>query len=111
MAVDTGSTAHFVEALRAVARGDSVIEPQPTDGSTAKRGRALRLTAREREIVGLLANGLSGEQIAEQLYLSPETIRTHIRNARERTGSKTRSHLVALAANETDDKTPRLAAS
>jgi putative two-component system response regulator len=109
VAVNTGSTAHFVEALRAVARGDSVIEAQPPGGPTAKRGRALRLTAREREVVALLAEGLSGEQIAEQLFLSPATVQTHIRNARERTGSKTRSHLVALAANESETDAPSLA--
>ena len=100
VAVNTGSTAHFVEALRAVARGDSVIEAQPSGGPPAKRGRRLRLTAREREIVGLLAEGLSGEQIAAQLFLSPATVQTHIRNARERTGTKTRSHLVAVTSNE-----------
>ena len=102
VAVNTSSTAHFVEALRAVARGDSVIEDQPAGGPTAKRGRQLRLTAREREIVGLLAEGLSGAEIAEHLFLSPATVQTHIRNARERTGTKTRSHLVAVASNESD---------
>jgi putative two-component system response regulator len=100
VAVDTGTTAHFVETLRAVARGDAVAEPQPAGGPAAKRGRRLTLTPREREIVGLLAKGLSGAEIAEHLFLSPETVRTHLRNARERTGTKTRSHLVALAANE-----------
>jgi putative two-component system response regulator len=100
VAVNTGSTAHFVEALRAVARGDTVIEPQPAEALAAKRGRRLTLTPREREIVELLADGQSGEQIAERLFLSPETVRTHIRNARERAGAKTRSQLVALAANE-----------
>jgi len=100
VAINTGSTAHFVEALRAVARGDGVIEPQPADGPAAKRGRRLTLTPREREIVGLLAEGQNGAQIAEHLYLSPETVRTHIRNARERTGTKTRSQLVALASKE-----------
>ena len=100
VAVNTGSTAHFVEALRAVARGDSVIEAQPAGGPAAKRGRRLTLTAREREIVALLAEGFSGEEIAEQLFLSPGTVQTHIRNARERTGTKTRSHLVAVASNE-----------
>lgn len=106
VAVNTGSTAHFVEALRAVARGDLVIEAQPAGDPAAKRGRRLTLTAREREIVGLLGEGLSGEQIAERLFLSPGTVQTHIRNARERTGTKTRSHLVSVAANEAVAKSP-----
>src|SRR3954465_14468712 len=56
-----------------------------------------RLSPREREVTGLLARGLSGEQIAERLFLSPETVRTHIRNAMERMHAHTRAQLVALA--------------
>jgi DNA-binding CsgD family transcriptional regulator len=55
------------------------------------------LSPRELEVTQLLARGLSGEQIAERLYLSPETVRTHIRNAMERMGAHTRAQLVALA--------------
>ena len=58
------------------------------------------LSPREREITGLLAQGLTGEQIARELVLSPETVRTHVRNAMARVGAKTRSHLVALAVRE-----------
>jgi DNA-binding CsgD family transcriptional regulator len=56
-----------------------------------------RLSPRELEVTELLARGLSGEQIAERLYLSPETVRTHIRNAMERMNAHTRAQLVALA--------------
>jgi DNA-binding CsgD family transcriptional regulator len=56
------------------------------------------LTPREREISALLAAGLTGEQIAVRLFLSPATVRTHIRNAMNRVGAKTRVHLVARAA-------------
>jgi putative two-component system response regulator len=100
VAVNTGSTAHFVESVRTVARGEAVIEVQPAEGPAVTRGRQPQLTAREREIVGLFADGMTGEQIAGQLFLSPETVRTHIRNARERIGAKTRCHLVALALGE-----------
>jgi DNA-binding CsgD family transcriptional regulator len=55
------------------------------------------LTRREREIVGALAEGMSGAQIAEQLVLSPETVRTHVRNAMAKLGASTRSQAVALA--------------
>jgi DNA-binding CsgD family transcriptional regulator len=55
------------------------------------------LTRREREIVGALAEGMSGAQIAEQLVLSPETVRTHVRNAMSKLGATTRSQAVALA--------------
>lgn len=58
------------------------------------------LTPREREITGLLADGLDGREIAEHLGLSPETVRTHIRNAMERVGARTRAHLIAIAVRE-----------
>lgn len=66
--------------------------------------RSRTLSPREREILGLLARGLTGEQIAERLVLSPETIRTHIRNAREKLGASTRVEAVtmALLAREID---------
>ena len=55
------------------------------------------LTRREREILGHLAQGMSGAQIAAQLVLSPETVRTHVRNAMAKLGVSTRSQAVALA--------------
>ena len=55
------------------------------------------LTRREREILGLLAEGMSGAQIADKLVLSPETVRTHVRNAMAKLGASTRSQAVALA--------------
>jgi PAS domain S-box-containing protein len=64
--------------------------PQP-----ARRTRAL--SPREREVLALLARGLTGEQIAERLVLSPETVRTHIRNAREKLGASTRVEAVTVA--------------
>jgi DNA-binding CsgD family transcriptional regulator len=55
------------------------------------------LSPREEEITALLARGLTGEQIAQRLFLSPETVRTHIRNAMMRMRAGTRAQLVALA--------------
>jgi DNA-binding CsgD family transcriptional regulator len=55
------------------------------------------LSEREREILGLLSEGLSGSEIAAQLVLSPETVRTHVRNAMTKLGASTRSQAVALA--------------
>ena len=55
------------------------------------------LSPREREITQYLAHGLTGAQIAELLGLSPETVRTHIRNAMKGVGAHTRAHLVARA--------------
>ncbi len=63
----------------------------------AKRARTGPLSKREREVFELLADGLSGTEIAERLVLSPETVRTHIRNAMAKLGASTRSHAVAIA--------------
>lgn len=62
------------------------------------RSSASIFTARQREIVALLARGLSGVQIAAELSVTPETVRTHLRNAMGRAGARTRAHLVADAA-------------
>jgi PAS domain S-box-containing protein len=68
------------------------IEPlgKGTDGSHP-------LTPREREVVTLIARGLTSEQIAEQLVVSGETVRTHARNALAALGARTRAHAVAIA--------------
>jgi DNA-binding CsgD family transcriptional regulator/ketosteroid isomerase-like protein len=58
---------------------------------------ATRLTPREREIFGLLAQGLSGVEIAAQLVLSRETVRTHIQNGISRLGARTRVEAVVRA--------------
>ena len=98
IAAKTGSPAGFIAAVHAVARGDSYIDPDLPSGDKPKDDGQPHLTPREREIVALLSQGLSGEDIAVDLFLSPATVRTHLRNAMDRTGTKTRSHLVAMAA-------------
>jgi DNA-binding CsgD family transcriptional regulator len=55
------------------------------------------LTQRESQVLRLLAQGRSGAQIADELILSPETVRSHVRNAMSKLGATTRSHAVALA--------------
>lgn len=69
-------------------------------------GQGAPLSVREREILGLIAGGDSGAQIAEALVLSPETVRTHIRNAMSKLGASSRAQAVALAfhRNEIGDQ-------
>jgi len=55
------------------------------------------LTPREQEMLMLLAEGLSGEHIAERLFLSPATVRTHINNAMGKLGARTRGQAIARA--------------
>jgi len=57
----------------------------------------IRLTARERDVLELLARGLRHEQIAERLGIGSETVRSHVRNASERLGAVNRTQAVAIA--------------
>ena len=58
------------------------------------------LSKREREIMDLLSQGLTGEDVAERLVLSSETVKTHIRNAMSKLEAHTRVHAVAIALRE-----------
>jgi DNA-binding NarL/FixJ family response regulator len=65
--------------------------------SVARDADHMPLTAREREVLGLVAGGLRGTEIAEHLVLSPETIKSHVHNAMTKLGAHTRAHAVAIA--------------
>ncbi len=57
---------------------------------------AEQLTARELEVVRLIAMGLETSELAGRLYISEHTVRAHVRNAMGKLGARTRAHLVAL---------------
>ncbi len=57
----------------------------------------LELTEREREIMTLVASGLQTGDVAERLFLSPETVKSHVHNAMGKLGAHTRAHAVAIA--------------
>jgi two-component system response regulator DevR len=86
----------LVDALREVWRGGRYFDPsfRKGDGDSAA---TKTLSSREAEILGMLAEGLTGEQIAKRLVLSPETVRTHIRNAMEKLDASTRTAAVVKA--------------
>lgn len=63
-------------------------------------GRASALTPREREVVRQVALGARTRQIAADLYLSPATVRSHVRNAMVKTNAHTRAQLVAIALGD-----------
>jgi len=58
------------------------------------------LSARECEIVRLVAHGHTGPEIADELLIAHDTVRTHVRNAMEKAGARSRAHLVAKALGE-----------
>ncbi|HVQ91245.1 MAG TPA: response regulator transcription factor, partial [Mycobacteriales bacterium] len=100
--------AELLRAVRVVAAGESLLSPSVTRrviGELAARAsRATtphpelgRLTDREREIVGLVAAGLSNEDIARQLVLSPATVRTHVSRAMVKLHARDRAQLVVFA--------------
>jgi PAS domain S-box-containing protein len=82
-----------------LAMSDSPVVPQPV---LARHGA---LTNREREVVTLIALGHETSQIADGLLVSPETVRTHVRNAMSKLGARTRAQLVAIALS--DDEATR----
>jgi DNA-binding CsgD family transcriptional regulator len=74
--------------------GPDLIGTAPIE---SPRGAESRLTAREREVVRLVALGSTTRQIAADLHLSTDTIRSHVRNSMAKIGAHTRAQLVALA--------------
>jgi PAS domain S-box-containing protein len=59
-----------------------------------------QLSGREREIVRLVAEGRTGPEIADELQIAHDTVRTHVRNAMTKAGARSRAHLVAKALGE-----------
>jgi DNA-binding CsgD family transcriptional regulator len=76
-----------------------IADPVSTDERARRVSArdAQRFSPRELEIVRLVADGLTGALIAEDLFISPLTVQTHLRNAMGKVGAHTRAHLVAIA--------------
>lgn len=102
--------AELLRAIRVVAAGDSLLSPAVTRRVIERFGAApgaappLRvhpglplLTEREREIVGWVATGLSNDEIAAGLVVSPATVRTHVSRALIKLHARDRAQLVVIA--------------
>ncbi|MER6581900.1 response regulator transcription factor [Nonomuraea sp. NPDC001023] len=99
--------AELIHAIRVVARGDALISPSVTRRLIAEfAGRVKRpepgpelnaLTEREREVMGLVAAGLSNDEIAARLVLSPATAKTHVSRIMTKLGVRDRAQLVVVA--------------
>lgn len=95
-------------AIRVVAGGDALLSPRITRRLIARfvaqsapgsvdPARLAVLTDREREVMGLVALGLSNEEIGQRLYMSPATAKTHVSRAMLKLGARDRAQLVVLA--------------
>jgi DNA-binding NarL/FixJ family response regulator len=99
--------ARLLDAIRVVADGGSLLAPSVTRRVIEQFGTSARasnphprlgeLTEREREIVGWVATGRSNQEIADELVLSPDTVRTHVSRAMVKLGARDRAQLVVIA--------------
>jgi len=99
----------LLRAIRVVAAGEALLSPgvtrrlisefvaQPEPRGPAPASLLPELTDREREVVALVAAGLSNEEIAEELVVSPATARTHVSRAMVKLGARDRAQLVVFA--------------
>jgi len=98
----------LLHAIRVIAAGDALLAPTVTRRLIAEFAArpehrrpdpaALReLTEREREVLALVAGGLSNDEIAEHLVISPATSRTHVSRVMTKLGARDRAQLVVLA--------------
>lgn len=101
--------AELLDAIRIVASGDALLSPRATRGLLSQLADQAgappapeakefeRLTPREREVVILVASGFSNDEIADRLFLSPLTVKTHVNRAMMKLGARDRAQLVVLA--------------
>jgi DNA-binding NarL/FixJ family response regulator len=104
-----GELADLVHAIRVVAGGESLLAPsvtrrlidtyvsRPQRTSTAAHEGLRELTTREREVLGLIATGLTNAEIADALHLSPLTAKTHVSRILMKLGARDRVQLVVIA--------------
>jgi len=102
----------FVRTIRSVAEGEHVLPPEMTstlfsqiakDAIVRSRAGAMdgvRMTVREREVVGLIGEGLSNKEIATQLGIATHTVKSHVRNVMEKLTLHTRLQIAAFAHKE-----------
>jgi DNA-binding NarL/FixJ family response regulator len=97
----------LLRAVRAVADGEALLSPSVTRRLIAEFATRAKepvrspelshLTDREREVMALVAEGLSNEEIAERLFVSPATAKTHVSRAMIKLNARDRAQLVVLA--------------
>jgi DNA-binding NarL/FixJ family response regulator len=90
----------LVRAIEKVAGGESFIDPALMPAFLMGKDREEMLTAREREILQLLADGMSNADVAQRLFISQETVKSHVRHILAKLEADTRTHAVAIALRD-----------
>jgi DNA-binding NarL/FixJ family response regulator len=98
-ALKSGSTDELVEAITQVAGGGTYVDPRLDRILLSRRAtaRVRQLSRREREVLQLMAEGLTAHAVGEMLGVSVETVRSHVRNAVRKLQARNRVHAIALA--------------
>ncbi len=89
----------LLRAIERVANGEGYVDPALMPAFLTK-DREDMLTGREREILQLLADGMSNADVAARLFISQETVKSHVRHILAKLEADTRTHAVAIALRE-----------
>ncbi|HZB23093.1 MAG TPA: response regulator transcription factor [Gaiellaceae bacterium] len=90
----------LLRAIEKVANGDGYVDPALMPAFLSGKERDDMLTAREREILQLLADGMSNADVAAKLFISQETVKSHVRHILAKLEADTRTHAVAIALRD-----------
>jgi DNA-binding NarL/FixJ family response regulator len=92
----------LLRAVQSVATGGTYVDPvlAGTLAASSIGNKLPELTQRERDVLRLLADGLSNEEIGKRLFISAETVRTHVRKAMDKLDADTRTQAVARALRD-----------
>ena len=92
----------LLRAVQSVASGGTYVDPvlAGTLAASSIGNKLPELTQRERDVLRLLADGLSNEEIGKRLFISAETVRTHVRKAMDKLDADTRTQAVARALRD-----------
>jgi DNA-binding NarL/FixJ family response regulator len=90
----------LLRAIEKVAGGEGYVDPALMPAFLTGKGRDEMLTGREREILQLLADGMSNADVAKKLFISQETVKSHVRHILAKLEADTRTHAVAIALRD-----------
>jgi len=98
LVLKAGPLPDLLQAIESVTTGGVYVDPVLAAGFALRHTKsAPELSKREREILRMLSHGMTNEEIGREIQISPETVRTHVRRALTKLGSKTRTEAVSTA--------------